>query len=62
MDTITDFNKEEGDRIQLIGITSIDQLDVSHTLNSTIVSYGGATITVERAYLTAEEIMDMQSE
>jgi Ca2+-binding RTX toxin-like protein len=61
-DTIADFNKEEGDRIQLIGVTSIDELDVSHTPISTIISYGETTITVERAHLTAEEIMDMQSE
>jgi Hemolysin-type calcium-binding repeat (2 copies). len=61
-DIIADFNKEEGDRIQLIGVTSIDELDVSHTPISTIISYGETTITVERAHLTAEEIMDMQSE
>ncbi len=38
----------------------MDQLQVTHGEGNTIVSYGETTITVERAYLTAEEIMNMQ--
>lgn len=57
-DTITDFNLRR-DTIQLEGVTSAEDFEVTYSEGNTIISYAGTTIIVEDTNLTAEQIMNM---
>jgi len=54
-DTITDFNPAE-DKLQLQGVTSPYQLNVSSDGGNTVISYGETTITLQGVEMTADEV------
>jgi Ca2+-binding RTX toxin-like protein len=56
---ITDFNPDEGDRIQLENVVSNEPLDVVNDADgNTIISFGDTQITLEGVTLSAEEVRE----
>jgi Ca2+-binding RTX toxin-like protein len=59
-DRITDFDPSQ-DRIQLDGVTSVDEFSVSHEGGNTVINYAGSEIIVEGVELSAAKIVEMST-